>query len=185
MSEITRTLGDIAKEINREWDLLQTETENAVQRAIRIGRKLTEAKDRCEHGDWLPWLGQNFHGSERQAQVCMRLVKSAESADFESMSQGLKMIAAANAPEPEAATSARDVQRALQASSGLHGELVDADVVEDDLDPVVLRVIDAMTGAQHLFAESLLLNADSGRAERLSAVRSLKAALEAFLRGPA
>lgn len=42
---------------------------------IEIGRRLTEAKDLLEHGQWLPWLQDRVEFSESAAQRFMRLAK--------------------------------------------------------------------------------------------------------------
>lgn len=44
-----------------------------VEHAARAGALLTEAKGQVPHGQWLPWLDDNFGLSERSAQNYMRL----------------------------------------------------------------------------------------------------------------
>jgi hypothetical protein len=38
-----------------------------VRDAIEVGRRLTEAKEWCGHGNWLTWLGREFEWDERTA----------------------------------------------------------------------------------------------------------------------
>lgn len=63
---------------------------------IEIGRRLNEAKNRLEHGEWLPWLREKIDLSERSAQNFMRLAKeydkSAEIADL-GASKALALLA--------------------------------------------------------------------------------------------
>lgn len=70
------TLVDIAAEINHEHQHALDAAHSAVRRARRAGELLLEAKDRCEHGDWLPWLKTNCPKiSERTAQAYMRVAR--------------------------------------------------------------------------------------------------------------
>lgn len=42
---------------------------------LEIGRRLIEAKEQLEHGDWLPWLHDKAEFSERTAQNLMRIAR--------------------------------------------------------------------------------------------------------------
>lgn len=42
---------------------------------LTIGRCLIEAKEKLPHGEWLPWLGEQIHYSEKTAQNFMRLAR--------------------------------------------------------------------------------------------------------------
>ena len=182
MTTIVRTLKDIAKDANREWDLFQTESHNAVQRAVKCGKLLVEAKERVEHGDWLPWLQANFHGSERHARVCMQLVKSADSADFESISEGLRAIAKAAEPEPEPRTSTKDVRNLLQRVSQETGEIIiDATVVEDNIDPRFLKARNDFQRVVELMDEAATLSEVSATDKRREAARLAKATANTLL----
>ncbi len=48
------------------------------------GLTLLEAKERCGHGRWLPWVAAHLKFSERRAQRYMALAKSDVTADLES-----------------------------------------------------------------------------------------------------
>jgi hypothetical protein len=43
--------------------------------AIEAGRKLIEAKEMLQHGEWLPWLRDHIGIGERTAQDYMRLAR--------------------------------------------------------------------------------------------------------------
>ena len=51
---------------------------------IEIGRRLTEAKDLLEHGEWLPWLEKETEFSERSAQNYMKVFR-----EYGAMQMGL------------------------------------------------------------------------------------------------
>jgi hypothetical protein len=65
-----RTLAVITDELRR---VLQSGTADSIE----IGRLLSEAKDQLDHGQWLPWLQQEFGYSARTAQNYMRAHKFA------------------------------------------------------------------------------------------------------------
>lgn len=99
--EHRRTTAIIAQEIRREVDAAEADFESAVQHAIRAGELLTEAKAQVNHGEWLPWLAQNFAAGARTAQNYMRLAGHAEDAQRVAhlgIGAALKQLAA---PKPQ------------------------------------------------------------------------------------
>jgi hypothetical protein len=54
-------------------DEFATLKSHALGYALCAGAALAEVKARLKHGEWLPWLRQNFNGSEDTAQNYMRL----------------------------------------------------------------------------------------------------------------
>jgi Protein of unknown function (DUF3102) len=76
---------------------------NVTRDVVEIGRRLTEAKTRCGHGNWLPWLDHEFNWGERTARNFMRvfeLSKSESFADLESLEiSALYQLAAPSTPE--------------------------------------------------------------------------------------
>jgi len=44
---------------------------------IEIGRRLTESKKICGHGNWLPWLDREFNWQEQTARNFIRFFKTA------------------------------------------------------------------------------------------------------------
>ncbi|MEJ7786351.1 MAG: DUF3102 domain-containing protein [Solirubrobacteraceae bacterium] len=63
----------LAVDIRREHEAAQQAFASAVEHAVRCGELLAEAKAQVRHGEWLPWLAENFPASARTAQGYMRL----------------------------------------------------------------------------------------------------------------
>lgn len=61
------------EKINAEHHACEAAARSSVKHAIRCGEMLAEKKAALKHGEWLPWLEQNFEGSERTAQTYMKL----------------------------------------------------------------------------------------------------------------
>ncbi|MFN8131162.1 MAG: DUF3102 domain-containing protein [Solirubrobacteraceae bacterium] len=70
----------LAGEIRAEHEAAQAAFGAAVGHAIRAGQLLTEAKAQVPHGEWIPWLEENFPAGKRTAQGYMRLAANAEEA---------------------------------------------------------------------------------------------------------
>jgi hypothetical protein len=64
---------DRIHDINHEHELCEASYGETMRHAIRCGELLSIAKTEIGHGQWLPWLEQNFEASERTAQTYMRL----------------------------------------------------------------------------------------------------------------
>jgi DUF3102 family protein len=73
LTEVDKKLDTLAEKINREHRRVASAVGSALEHAQRAGRLLIEAKERVKHGEWLPWLAENFEGSERAAQMYMRV----------------------------------------------------------------------------------------------------------------
>jgi hypothetical protein len=69
-------IDSLAVEIRREHSACVESARGMAEHARRCGELLSEAKRHVPHGEWLPWLRGNFPGSERTAQVYMRLARS-------------------------------------------------------------------------------------------------------------
>jgi hypothetical protein len=86
MSEIiltnltTETLASMAAE---KAALVEQHGRKTVQAAIDCGRYLTEIKSRLAHGEWLPWLEENWQWSQRTAANFMRLANQQSTANLE------------------------------------------------------------------------------------------------------
>jgi hypothetical protein len=96
----SNSLADLAARIRTEHDAATVSMKAGVLHAIQAGALLIEAKEKLEHGQWLPWLKANCEISERTAQQYMRLArhrdeidtKSAEHADLP-VSRALRLLA--------------------------------------------------------------------------------------------
>jgi protein gp37 len=70
---------------------------------IEIGRRLAECKERCGHGNWLPWLDREFGWSADTAERFIRLDKLADQipqiAEYDIPVSGLYLLAAPSSPE--------------------------------------------------------------------------------------
>lgn len=66
-------LPELAEQINATHRQVEEHAHSAVQHAIRCGELLSRAKEQCEQGTWLDWLGEHFEGSDRTAQLYMRI----------------------------------------------------------------------------------------------------------------
>jgi hypothetical protein len=73
---VRASLATLAAEINREAGLADEAWALAVQHALRAGELLIQAKAELRHGEWLPWLRDNFERSERTAQLYMALARN-------------------------------------------------------------------------------------------------------------
>jgi hypothetical protein len=92
MTLINRTLSVIADELHAA---LKRETDEIID----IGGLLTEAKAHMKHGEWLPWLRNEFSMSERSAQRYMKaheFTKSATVSDFNLSPTALYLLSADN-----------------------------------------------------------------------------------------
>ena len=80
---------------------------------IEIGRRLTEAKEICGHGNWLPWLDREFTWKERTAQRYINVYEAFGSnpsglTDLELPLESLYLLAAPSTPDAALfATAAR------------------------------------------------------------------------------
>lgn len=85
-------------------ELKKTLFRDAVETVIEIGEYLTEAKDYLSHGDWLKWLAENVHFSQRTAQNYMRLaefkVSNAKLVSYLKDSGTSKLYKIAQLPKP-------------------------------------------------------------------------------------
>lgn len=77
-------LGELAAIANKFHEQVEESGRSMLQAAWNAGQALLNAKVLCEHGDWIPWVEANFHGSLRTAQVYMQLANAQTSAHLES-----------------------------------------------------------------------------------------------------
>lgn len=99
MSELPTTLDELAAVAVAEHEAYERESASALAHAIRCGEALNAAKVQLKHGEWLPWLAENFPASQWTAQAYMRLARNpGRVTDLKSVRAGLAALAE---PEPE------------------------------------------------------------------------------------
>ena len=95
----------LAGEINAEHLAFVGSLKRTAEHGIRCGELLTQAKEQCPHGTWLDWLGNNFRGSARSAQVYMQMYKKRDEIRAKAQSSALLSISGAleeiSAPKEE------------------------------------------------------------------------------------
>lgn len=136
-------LVSLAVEIREEHEACEHDAQSAVERAIRCGEMLSEAKEKAGHGNWLPWLEANFPSSERTARGYMAMAANRQRvADIGSVREALAELA-----EPRTHIDTEDERNRLTAEpvpavspdgpdTGFE-EILDAEVVDDDGTPDV------------------------------------------------
>ena len=74
----TLTDDELDREIHAEIEAAEQGHRSALTHAIRAGELLAEKKGRLGHGEWLPWLEENFPGDCGRRQTYMRLRSKCE-----------------------------------------------------------------------------------------------------------
>jgi Protein of unknown function (DUF3102) len=76
----TRALStdDLARQIEIEHRAFVDAATNAMERAVRCGQLLLQAKARVDHGDWLDWIDDHLSFGARQAQKYMSYAEHPE-----------------------------------------------------------------------------------------------------------
>jgi hypothetical protein len=94
------SLAELAARIRAEHDRVEAALTAGLEHAFKAGELLIEAKKRCRHGQWLPWLRDNVPFSERTAQAYARVVKRRKELEAKAQSladltfeEGLKLLA--------------------------------------------------------------------------------------------
>ncbi len=111
MELTTMPLVTLAEMANEAAEACATSARRTVEQAATCGRALLAAKEQCEHGQWMPWLRQNFDYYPSTAQRYMQVAKAASVrnlADHDSVASVLRVLAderaaerTATQPEPE------------------------------------------------------------------------------------
>lgn len=105
MPEGQLTLFELAHIVNREHELAREAGLAMVEHAIRAGEALIAAKAQLHHGEWLPWLADEFDGSERMAQRYMTVAANptrVSDLDEPSLRKALEAIASDGRRERDA-----------------------------------------------------------------------------------
>lgn len=67
------SLDSLAQQIRQGHEQLLTSMSNSLLEARKLGQLLAVAKEKCKHGQWLPWLQDNCGLATRTAQAYMRI----------------------------------------------------------------------------------------------------------------
>ncbi len=139
-------LSGLADTANKEHVLAQESAVGLVQHAAGSGAALTEAKSLLSHGEWLPWLADNFEASQQTASVYMRVAANyqrASSLDELSLRKALAAMAddkdvhvSQNTGENEWYTPAPFIDAAIEVMGGI------------DLDPASSIEANKLIGAE-------------------------------------
>ncbi|MEO2019111.1 MAG: DUF5131 family protein [Fuerstiella sp.] len=81
---------------NDAADEVEQHAKSAVQKAIIAGRALQAAKNQCAHGEWLPWLKENWQQSQQLASQYVHVANYQHAGSLESATsvrEALRMIA--------------------------------------------------------------------------------------------
>jgi Protein of unknown function (DUF3102) len=73
---LSNSLTDLAARIRAEHEAVGVALKESVSHAIQAGEMLLEAKDKLNHGEWLPWLKDHCSLNERLAQRYMRIARN-------------------------------------------------------------------------------------------------------------
>lgn len=100
----TLDLPHLASLANETHDRAMTHANTAVSYAIQCGKILLQAKAKCQHGEWLPWLKANVRFHANSATGYMRLALNQQRVvDLPTLREALAHLAADPEPEPETA----------------------------------------------------------------------------------
>ena len=111
MSEIEKSLGKLAEEINQEHQAFRRAFKATYRSALRAGDLLNEAKEQAGHGNWAGWVADNCAFSMRTAQVYMRLASNREAVDDRSACSTTRSTTTRSATSASAITAAYESAR--------------------------------------------------------------------------
>jgi hypothetical protein len=105
--------------IARKVQEIERQKTQTVQMAIDIGKHLIEAKSQLKHGEWLPWLQQNFPHSTTSAGHYMRMAQHVDLTKERptSIREALQQITDAEEKQPQTKQSLTDAVLHMMKSS--------------------------------------------------------------------
>lgn len=125
-------LEEIVQQVNDEYALMTGDMTRAVQRAIRIGEMLTEAKGEVAHGEWIPWIERNLVFGRSEASRYMKVYRNgARVQHLDSLREAVALLAEPR-DEPTTEPAPADVQTAPAASPS-HPDI--SPVLDDEPEP--------------------------------------------------
>jgi hypothetical protein len=114
----SNSLVDLAARIRAEHAAVAEAFKDSLKHAIAAGELLVEAKDKLQHGQWLPWLREHCTISERTAQLYMRAAKHRD--ELEANTQSVADLTLSEAAALLAlSTDAREMFRFVKQLEGL------------------------------------------------------------------
>src|SRR5262245_24963831 len=72
-AEAVATIDELSAAINAAHRRASEAARHSLEYAREAGELLIKVKDRLKHGDWMPWLEEEFAGTPRTAQLYMRI----------------------------------------------------------------------------------------------------------------
>jgi hypothetical protein len=91
-------LDTLAEGIREEAYLVERSFNDALRHAIKAGQLLIEAKSLVKHGEWMPWVEEQFPGSHSTANTYMRLAANSQRiANLPTMTEAIAALAAPQA----------------------------------------------------------------------------------------
>jgi transcriptional regulator with XRE-family HTH domain len=105
--------------IARKVQEIERQKTQAVQMAIDIGKHLIKVKSQLKHGEWLPWLQQNFPHSTTSAGHYMRMAQHVDLTKDHptSIREALQQITDAEEKQPQTRQSLTDAVLHMMKSS--------------------------------------------------------------------
>jgi hypothetical protein len=105
--------------IARKVQEIERQKTQAVQMAIDIGKHLIQVKQQLKHGQWLPWLQQNFPHSTTSAAHYMRMAQHVDLTKDHptSIREALQQITDAEEKQPQTKQSLTDAVLHMMKSS--------------------------------------------------------------------
>lgn len=105
MGEVEKAL---TNRINEEHRRCERAIHSMLEHAVACGQMLEEAKAEAGHGNWLPWLRENFDGSERIAQAYMKVARGQRKLNPQRVADMSLREALIEIAEPQRGTSAEN-----------------------------------------------------------------------------
>jgi hypothetical protein len=83
---LAKSLNSSVREINKLHGEILDAAKMSLTKAIKIGEILTGIKNKIEHGQWLPWIQNNFAFTDRTARNYMRCFDARDRLKLENVS---------------------------------------------------------------------------------------------------
>src|SRR5690606_29586927 len=103
MADLSNSLADLAERVKEATVASALAERTGAEKALEAGGFLTQAKDQCKYGEWLPFL-ERAGVPERQAQRLMQLARSGLNptlvSDLGGIGASLKWLASWSLPNP-------------------------------------------------------------------------------------